>query len=62
MVEAPDPHGMVPTTTMTIQMVFEIIHVLWRDSLIHCDIIITTNNVSQDLGIIGCKSWIILLN
>ena len=50
MVEAPDPHGMNPTSTATIHKVFEIIHMLWRDSLIQCHAI-TTTLVRTDLGI-----------
>ena len=47
---------MVPTFTITIQKVFEIVHELWRDSLVHCHLI-TTNIVGPDLRI-WLKSWI----
>jgi hypothetical protein len=35
LVEAPDPLGMVPTSTMNISEVFQIIHRLWMGRWIH---------------------------
>ncbi len=34
-VEAPDPHGMVPTSTPYMYNVFETIHMLWMSRWIH---------------------------
>ncbi len=35
MVEAPDPHVMVPTSTPYIYKVFETIHMLWKGRWVH---------------------------
>ncbi len=33
--EAPDPNGMVPTSTLYVYKVFETIHMLWMSRWIH---------------------------
>jgi hypothetical protein len=49
-VEALDPHGMVPTSTSNIYKVIGNIHILWMGIWIHHHAI-TTTVVGPDLGI-----------
>jgi hypothetical protein len=41
-VEAQDPHGMVPTSTSSIYKVFDNIHMLWMGRWIHRHAVTTT--------------------
>ncbi len=49
MVEALDPLGLVPTSTLSMHKVFDNVHMLWMGIWIHHHAV-TTAVVSQDLG------------